>query len=380
MALFSLFKKRKKVSLIIDVGSASVGGAFVSKVSHETEILYSFRIPIALSKEISHSKLTQLILSTIEIVVKSLIEEARKRLYVFEEAHYFLSTPWTTSHVHTTNIVRENPVQVTEHFVSDVVKNEITQFTPTLGVSFLEDENILVEQVVTQVMLNGYEVINPYGKKARHIEINSRVSYVSKKMKDVLSLIIERYAHIKASFKPFTSVLYSFITKNFSNEKNYIACDVTGESTDMTFVYHGVPLYVGTLPLGRNGLVRAVSKAFDVGPDLALSYMNLYSDAVLEPAISERISTLITDVKNEWAALFKNFCITNSIPKNFEKVFITADEGVAKIWSSFFVTASAVRDEASVIALSFSSLQVMKFIGNTSGDPFLALEALDIHR
>lgn len=387
MSLFSFSKKLDRVSLVLDIGSGSVGGALVDLSSHTPTILSSLRIPLEIPLTASHDKLFKAFLQTTEEIVRTLIHEGHAlhvgRIY---SAHCFLSSPWYGSRVIHSTIERPEPVTVTPHFLKDALEGDAEKVTLALNQS--EKEHLattaltILENKILTITLNGYEIANPYGKKARIVETVSYISFSSKELSENLENIIFKYTHTHITQGSFMLGLYSFVKKSFLEEKEYALFDVSGEMTDIAFVSRGSIVRTESIPLGRNAVIRKIAKAFDVGPDLALSFIHLYGEKVMEDGIALRIRELIAEAEQEWNNLFAQIL---QDPKTLERghpgrSFIVADLGIGAIWAQFLISGGHIKKEKDAILLQENSLRDVIHVDGIIVDPFLVIETLYIHR
>ena len=385
MSFLSFFyTSKKQASLIVDIGSGSVGGALVLFGSKIPETLSSLRIPIPYSEE--SPKLLSGMLSIVEEVVNSLIRDSLKFKIKVTNIQCFFSSPWCLTRVHTTYINKAEPVTLTEHFVQDVLRQELK--TVSLSQNeiehnpFFKQPVVVIENVTNKFSLNGYEVKKPYGKKARQVQIVSCVSFVPTDIKNSLEKILDQHvhAHTQILFRSYSYSLYSLIQETIAHESDYMLFDVGAETADIVFSLEGAIYHTDTIYMGRNSLLSAVSKSFVLGPDVALSFINLFTEGHLEESIALRIQTIIDEVEKKWLEELGKVMVRAQKKASFGKIFITADKGVGKIFAQFLVKNRTVASEQDVIILGSETLVSLGLQTKNINDPFLMIEILDIHR
>ncbi len=366
--------------MVLDIGSGSVAGALVRLSGNTPSILYSIRVPIAVQTKKTSGRLMEGMLKACEDVVKTLIHEAcTLHAGKIHTATCFLSSPWYVSRVHLSRIERQDPITVTEHFLDDVISSEAKDFTVSLKEK--EKEQILsgrvslMEHKIFGVALNGYQVTNPYGKRARQIEVTSYLSLVSSDLRQKIEDIVHAFAHVsQLQFTSFPVALQSFVDSHFPHEEEYALFDITAEMTDMALVRDGKIVFVEAFAQGKNTLVRKVSEAFNIGPDLALSFIHLFAEKKMESDLNSRMEKIVSEVGDMWAKDF-NDLIQNKESVLFpKKVFITTDEGVAKVFVQFLTKNSVLKGEGEVIVLGSNILSSLTHVRGGVVDPFLLVE------
>lgn len=389
MFLGKLFKSsQKNTSLILDLGSGSVGGALVQAGESNANIMHSIRIPIGVSSDSSYEKLSSALINITEEVVKSLVHEGHSlHTGKLQEAHCFLASPWYGSRVSHSIINSPEPVTVTEPFLRDALSKEVGK--NTFNLNQIEKEYLLsgklnaLENKVLNITLNGYEIKNPYGKKARTIETDSYISFSSAELIKKIEEIIFTYTHTHTSYKSFMLSLFYFVREFFSQETDYALFDLTGEMTDIAFISKGKIIHTESVLFGRNTILRKISNAFSVGPDLALSFVRLYSQGQMEEGTASRITEIMTEIEKEWSEAFSRIPQDGAVlklQKHYNRAFIVSDEGIGSVFAKFLVSSNCIKKEQSAILLGENSLRQLTHVEGLSVDPFLIIESSYIHR
>lgn len=381
-------KRQKNISLILDLGSGSVGGALVQAGESNANIMHSIRIPIGIYSDSSYEKLSSILINVTEEVVKSLVHEGHNlHMGKLREAHCFLASPWYGSRVSHSIINNPEPVTVSEAFLKDALSKNVEKNTFNLNQTekdyLLSGKLNALENKVLGITLNGYEIKNPYGKKARIIETNSYISFSSAELIRKIEEIIFTYTHTHTSYKSFMLSLFYFVREFFSQETDYVLFDLTGEMTDIAFVSKGNIIHTESVLFGRNTILRKISNAFNVGPDLALSFIRLYSQGQMEEGTTSRITEIMIQIEKEWLDVFSNVPQDSTIlklQKNYNRVFIVSDEGIGSVFAKFLVSSNCIKKEQNAILLGENSLRQLTHVEGLSVDPFLIIESSYIHR
>lgn len=385
MSFFNFFSnKQEGVSIILDLSSGSVGGALVKNFSALNGVMHSVRIPLNISNELSYDKLFLNLLSNAEEVVKTLVHDGHNlHLGHINSAYCFFSPPWYTSRVYHTVITRTEPVLITEPFLKDALlkeKQKESFFLNQTEKEFLSSGKLFaIENKITEFTLNGYKITNPYGKRARVIESNSYTSFSSSEIINKIENIVYKYTHIHTKHQSFMLGLFYFIKQFFTQETEYVIFNLTGEMTDVSFVSRGNIIHTESVLFGRNTILRKISKVFDIGPDLSLSFLRLYSQGKIEKDLSLRISEILKEANEEWTSIFSNLYQNNLIikpQKQYNRAFVVADDGVDYAFASFLVSSFCIKKEQDAILLSENLLRKLTNFKGVSTDPFLFIEAI----
>ena len=323
MGFFSFKKiKQQEASIVLDIGSASVGGSLVVVRKEEPPLmLYTKRLPIPIQQKIDEKMYTMSLYRVIENVLADIVKNGIPRLESSEIKYAFCvyASPWFGSEAHTIHIQKDEPIQLTERYLFNLLKNERAAFIKKLKQREGE-EVVLIEQNIIQTLLNGYPTEAPQNKRAREVAISTFLSIVPKRLHEKVQTMV--YAHVhpqEVVHHSFSLTSYRTVTDLFPADSNSCIIDVSGEITDVSIVENDVITETHTFPIGRNALVRAISKGDESEYNVALTLLQSYAHGELRESEEKDIEKKIGVVLEKW------FNAVSGTFSSEKTVFMTAD-------------------------------------------------------
>jgi len=312
--MFSFFSKDKtELGVVFDIGSSSVGAGLV-KFRHEKapQVVYTTREPIPYQEIVSPERFLTEMISTLSTVHSRLHKEGLAHLKFTElgshrirHAFYAFSSPWAASQTKIASVEYPAPVTVTRDMIDGIVmkaeksfENEVVD--PAKDPE-LKDKLSIIEKRVIQVRLNGYETPDPYGKKAKAVNVSFFISLVPKMVTDRVADVAFGALHPRDTrFASAQLASYSVLRNTLSSRNDFILLDVGGEVSDVSVIKDGLILETASFPLGQNFLIRRVSRALSVTNDGALSLIRLYYSGHADKEVSESLRPVLENASREW--------------------------------------------------------------------------------
>lgn len=379
--------KKEKPVIILDIGSASIGGAIVLiKKNNPPVVLYSVRKQIKMKDDVNFSRFLSLMSDTLESVLTELSKVSKvsaKRTFCI------LSSPWYTSMTHFIKIEKKIPFVVTHKMIDTLIDKEVSVISSDVvkGKKIVGGVPRVIDVQNIQTKLNGYETSNPYNKKTKLVEVTLFVSIGSEKTIKLIEDKVLRIFHNNIEFSSFS--LASFVAiRDIFNESNFLSIDITGEVTDVSMVKNNVLMKNTAFPLGRNFLIRRIASGLNTTVEEAISLFSMFNEDKNDPLTSDKLSKILTEAKKEWIASFTEvlhlFSRDFSVPYS---VFITADNDVQEWFMSAineenFGQFTLINNEFEIKILNEKLMS--KFCSIKSDDilkdPFIILEAMFIER
>lgn len=260
-------KKQPTVPVaVFDISSASVGGAhaLVRRDSpNDTEkvvLLSQTREAAPVREELDTKRFVSDTVKGLESVARAL--HSQDKLHP-EHIQIVLASPWYTSHTRTISYEKNTEFIFTKQLLNELISKEIDHILIHEKDRFegLGGEYTIVEKQISQIILNGYVVEQPYDKKARSLEVSLTITIVPKFILAQFKEAIERIYTIK-HIQVTTSAYTTFIAmrENAPISQSCVLVDIGEEMTDVAFVKDGVFLYQHSFPVGTAELPRLVSK------------------------------------------------------------------------------------------------------------------------
>jgi hypothetical protein len=161
--------KTTSTSIIAYVGNGVVKGSLVLHEKGKKPIVLSARkSDLKYNPERDRAQLEALILAEFETLLKTIKTEDFPKLHNAkcgkpDTALVVMSSPWYLSETKTIKMQEATPFLVTEKLIDKATSNIVKAYTG-------EKDNVTVlEQNFLSVVVNGYNVINPIGKKVKEV-------------------------------------------------------------------------------------------------------------------------------------------------------------------------------------------------------------------
>ncbi len=395
MALFSKQKILEERVLILDIGSGSIGAAYLVRQkgmgsAGNPKILHTVRKNIPLLADLDFIPLVQNMLGTVDFVVK---EMQHAHLPAPDKIECILAAPWYAA---STRIVREKrraPFVFTKKLWYELLLKEVSDFRQSFLEQFQDIDGIIdreprvIEKKNMHVALNGYTVADPIGKRASELEMSIYISMVPEYIALSLEEIIGIYFKQEITLGTFLGASFQVMRDIFISEHDYVLLDIGGEITDMGFVKNDILSETATFPRGKNFILRRIMHHAKVSREEASSLFSLYLDSKLTDRMKSVLLPVLTRAKADWTQMFSHtlgeILSDFTIPKT---IILTCDDDV----SNFFI--EAIHDEQftqsklstrhfNVIMIKVKDLHEFCSLDRTvSHDPFMMLESIYVSK
>ena len=387
MGIFSKPKNEKKLALVFDIGSSSVGGAvFEIDKSEIPNIILSIRESIIIEDKINADRFLSLTLKSLDKVASKICAAG-----VGELSRIFcvLSSPWYASQTRIIKLEKNVPFLFTLKLADSLIKKEISLFEEEHLTKFSnEDDKIRpIEFKTMKILLNGYMTPDPYNQKAKKLEMAVFVSMSGDRiLKKIEDTICDHFHTKDVKFSSFAIASYTVALDMFLQE-DFLLVDICGEVTDISMIKKDILTNSASYPLGRNFMIRKVAKSLNCSLSEAKTYISLYKDGHAEKHIEEKLRPIIDKLKIEWLEGFQkslaNLSSDVSIPST---VFVTVDQDLENFFGDIIKTEqfsqyTLTESEFRIIFLNAEILYgTASFKDNISRDPFLTIESVYISR
>ena len=324
MGLFSFGKKHNATHILIDVGSASVGGAYVHFKSGQLPvILYDIRINTE-AREGEDQEVSML--RTLQEVTQLLVKEGAPAVHrEIGHAHaekivVSIAAPWQETQVRTEMTQAVRPFLFTKKLLNEMVDKSMK----------VPEDRIDSGESVIATILNGYEIPNPFGRQVKRVELVILSSTLLKSVTESVEKTLRHAFHTHdISFTGFAPVSYRIFRDLYPHENDYLILDIRGARSDLAFIQRGLLRDVGSIPHGTRALLsigRAASdvveaKVIPVGTGLGASYLNTDRNV--------KFGARVQVAEEEWikglSGLLQDFAARHALPRT---LFLLADDDV----------------------------------------------------
>lgn len=364
MAAAFFFKPRKKYFAVLDIGSASVGGAILeldfsaNNKKEPARVIFTRRRNTNFEGPISFQRFWEATSRAIQEISAELNAKSPARLSKF---HCFISSPFYLSQTKIVHYCQENDFLFSQSLMEKITLAETSSFTKDnegSNSSILNDKFEIVENKVMSVALNGYPVINPFGKKASKAVVAQFLSGGSGQIYQRLRQIIAGQTHgLPTEIHSFSFAAFSLIRDIYGRHSNFVVIDVSGELTDVIVTSEGILKENVSFPLGVNSIVRGLAKRLGSFFDETKSTLVLFEKKQLQENASQKIGRELANLKAEWIKNLKEALATalegSILP---EHVVVMGSDALGRMFLNW------VREEKlEGMSLSLQSLQALYF-------------------
>ncbi len=320
---------------VFDISSSSVGGAHAlvkMEKNQPSVLLASSRIEAPLQEDLDMKRFVASTVQNLETVTAHL---HRADLHKPDHIELVLASPWFVSQTRTISYKKDAPFTCTKKLVNTLVNAEIEHVVANELERFgsYGKEGMVVEKQVSLVRLNGYTTADPFGKKAKSIELYLTITVAPKPVIDKFTTVLRRSygaRHVSITTSPYTTFVVA--RDYFSAAHECVIIDVGEEVTDVAFVKDGLFLYQHSFPVGTYGLYRALMTGGKHTIAEAEAFIEGYRLAKVSATARTKIDKALAAFSAEWQTALQEvlgsghygFCLPDTC-------YITADprfEGV----------------------------------------------------
>lgn len=124
--------------------------------------------------------------------------------------------------------------------------------------------------------------------------------------------------------------------EKFPEEDSYFLMDINAEITDIGIVTDGVLVANISFPMGKNYIVRQISKSINKNEQESRALFNLYVNGTISSSDKLKIEPILLQVRDEWTKLFKNSL--DNLPQTIAispNILLIADLDTISFFSGF---------------------------------------------
>ncbi len=380
--------EKEDLVLLFDIGSSSVGGAFL-KVSKSgvPKIIFTVREPIVFKEQINIDQFLSLTLKALEVVAnKAFLAGLGKPNKIF----CTLASPWYVSQARIINYNKNTPFIFNNKLADSLIQNEVNLFETEHLAQYVNTEHAIriIELKNIKVMLNGYETMSPLDQKGKELEMTVFISMSPDKILRQIEETIAQHFHFKEIiFSSFVLTFFSVIRDLYAHQEDFLLVDIGGEVTDISMVKKNILRESISFPLGRNSIVRGVASTLNYSLDEAKSSISLFKDEHADISVVQKLEPVIGKLKAEWLQKFQeslaNLSHDISIPP---VIYMAIDKDFVGFFSEIIKTEqfnqyTLTDSKFNVTVLSPQIFQGMiAFEGDVLRDPFLMIDSIYINR
>ncbi len=370
----SIFRnKKEEIVLLIDIGSGSIGGAFVLYAGNSVpQLIYGSRIPFISGGQTVSSHPNE---DDIKILVDSVLLDL---LNVGFNQDYFkhadkkvhgalitFSSPWFVSKNKKIHIDHDTEFVITPKFLDSIVESEEKVFTEEINKKNRENTYSIIEKSVVHVKINGYTITDALGKVTKNLDAFLSFGAVLRTVMTSVNDSIFQKLYIpreKIFFHSFPLIAFSVLRDIYPVDANYLFMDVSGESTEISLIEDNVIVQTLSFPSGRNFILRQIAHVCNVPLEIAESTLALYNLKKTDDETSALIDGILIDIEKEWSIYLESTLLELSATMTLPtKLYITVDADVAPYYKNFLAQEKTdetgnFRKNVSVVSIDQTSL------------------------
>jgi cell division ATPase FtsA len=335
MGFFSKSKKKNELVLLFDIGSSSVGGALVLiQESGAPRIVYATRETVLLEKELNINSFLNSTLKSLDLVVAKICKQGLGKP---ERVFCVLSSPWFHSETRDIKLEKNIPFVFNTKLADTLTQKEVGVLMEEFASNHVDSigKIVPIEMKTMSVNLNGYEVLDPQGKKAQSLEMSIFVSMSEEDFIKKIEEIIGKHFHVDSiKFSSFLMASFVVARDMFINQDKFLLINIGGEVTDISMIKKNTVKDSVSFPVGCNFITRGLTKALDIHLDEARSFLQAYKDNHISDSANKKLNDSIQVLKHDWLKIFQeslnNLSHDISIPST---IFITVDQNLAPFFS-----------------------------------------------
>lgn len=249
---------KKHTVLNLTIRSASIHGQVLNVDEKgrvealQSEVQFIFFEAIKDSEEYT-LKIQNTLKETVRIIVERLRQEDHKEV---DYVALFYSSPWFFSDLRKFDLTPDKPVVFSQKTMEDI----LLESSGELKTAYRDNQNLRpIEQHISNINLNGYDLINPYGKEYSIGSITLLTTWVprnfQKKIIETIQGICQHTRILHFSFP------YSLITTIETNSQmRFCVLDVHEEITDVIFMQNSIIESIQSVPVGTNHLLKKMNE------------------------------------------------------------------------------------------------------------------------
>jgi cell division ATPase FtsA len=342
-----LFKKGKDegvLKIALDIRSSSVGGAlFIQKDGEVPFIKYSYRKDTYFEESQTNEEFIDRMMIVLNDVLDKIqstglvkiTEELRSKK--IDEVICVFASPWYKSQIKNFTIKRDEEVK----FTNKLLKNLISQKKESVDIN--KKEELVIDDKILSVYMNGYEVEGPVGKSSKDIMVSFYTGILGKHTKELVEeKIKEKFTVEKINFTTHPVTIISTIKSKYQTLKDFLIVDISGEMTDIGLFKGSVLQNIVTIPRGIHYFVRKLQKDCSFDKNTALSHLNLIYDDKIHETCAPKSRTLVKRVEKEWLSeindVVKDTWTNQVIPPT---IFVTVDNNANELAKNILTSKEA---------------------------------------
>ena len=329
---------RKKIipdngTLLIDVRNTYIRTSVIVSKPNLVNIVYSKKHFVKNGDSlISKDKFASYLNGIMESIAQEILPHLDyvKKIKVSKIIVVF-SSPWYKSQMRHVQFKKDKPSVFTKKTYEQIISND----------SVLSQDGYL-EKNVTHILLNDYELRDPFNKLATSVDIAFYASKLDTKVEQVTREIIEKHItkkHVSMHSSGFVN--FQVIRSTFPHLSSFMFLDVSNNVTEMGIIKDGVFDSLLTIPLGKKNLLESISTGCKMNNLTMNSTLNMLAKDELDSTCSSEIYEIVQKEGLKWSAQISQAITT--LEKDIilpHKLFLFSDTEIESFMSMLLKSSS----------------------------------------
>lgn len=364
-----LFSSKPDFAIVFHIGSASVGAGLLRlECGKGPHVMYSLRELIPYRDSVAPERFIADMLGALKKVNARISSEALQAVgHKFKAKHvyYVLSSPWTVTQAKVASIREQKPFVLTKARVDHIVDSQ------TKAAEGLQ----LFEKRVVDVKLNGYQIADPYGKKARSADISLFMGFVPKTiLNGVIDSAARTYHPKDTRLASFALASYLAARDIFHDQSDFIFLDIGGELSDVSVVRDGAVVETASFPLGRNSIIRKLQVDLGISAEEVISLVRTYEEGVADESLAAGLRPVLDAATTAWMSGFREALDRIASGKTLPRqAYLVVNDDFARFFERILGVDSVTMSPKVVDSATLCS--AVSFADKAVKDPFIAMAA-----
>lgn len=385
--MFSFHKEQKggRVSVLIDIGSGSVGASLVLERGEQLpHFLYQKRVRMrAFNNEKDHlrSMREALLESTLELASRG-IESVRAASLSPKvgEIRIVTTAPWARTRTLVFKTHEDAPFVVTQKHINAMLEEAEKQAAlPEEDLKIYKELGLqIAHRTIVEHKLNGYRVNSILGKEAKDITLVELVELLPQVIGEVITEAERNlFPHVPRTEHARARVISGAIANLFPHTPDFLIIDASGEATEAALVHDNLLWETAFMPIGLFSLERLVAKELKTIPHEATGHFRDFAQSNKDKEVEEVMTGVGDSYAKALEELFSKLKASYAIPRT---VFLLTNLEYLPFLQKFATRAleNTVHGNLRVIPLD-SKILKQAATGIEGEEVFLPLEAFFFH-
>lgn len=305
---FSLFKKREKPFLVLDIGTEAIKALLLKKENNKLVVLnhsiqYFEKYSVFEGNDFETEFIKKAILKSLEKIFKEKKELKKTPVLIGLPADVL------KARIVSQLFKRDKESKISKSEERFIIKEVLSKSKKQISYKFAEEYGILANDIrwtnfkIAEVKVNGYPISNIYGCQGKDLEVNVLAVFLTKdyfeKIQRVfksLDLKVSKIIHLGEIFQD-----------SFSREiKNGLFIDVGGEITQAFLIENNNLKQVKEFELGGQEFSQGLSETLGIDQESARILKEKYANNLLTEQVKLKIKEILFSEKKIWQQHLEN--------------------------------------------------------------------------